>query len=149
KSVLDTNSFDILKEKVNSERLNNGLQRVWTTIIDEHGSQAAKQKRKRDDKENTTTNRTRNESTKVIRGYSTWTFKAVCKLYKLADEDVDDPTLSVFSLLKCGNTEANNEGLQHLLLDLSLKSKYISLENEASRSHLVAPFYWRLQVISR
>ncbi|CAG8497595.1 15304_t:CDS:2 [Gigaspora margarita] len=77
-----------------------------------------KQKRKRDgnrNKENndSTTKRTRNESTKAIYGYSTWTFKAV---------------------------SANNEGSQHLLLDLAFKFKYIPMDNEASGSQLASSF---------
>ncbi|CAG8736718.1 19252_t:CDS:2 [Gigaspora margarita] len=100
KNELVTNSFDTLKEKVDSSVQKN----FWEKIINEHGS------------------------------------VTVCKLYKLADEDVDDPTLSVFPLLECGDTEAKNEGLQHLLLDLAYKFKYFPMGNEAARSQFVSVF---------
>lgn len=48
--------------------------------------------------------------------------------------------MSVFPLLECGNTEAKNEGLQHLLLDLAYKFKYFLMGNEAARSQFVSVF---------
>ncbi|KAF0544563.1 hypothetical protein F8M41_002707 [Gigaspora margarita] len=105
KSELDTNSFDNLKEKVDSA-YKQWIQNFWENVITEHG------------------NISKNERE----------MGTVMKKITILQQNV--PAMN----LPRRYTAANNEGSQHLLLDLAFKFKYIPMDNEASGSQLASSF---------
>ncbi|CAG8519479.1 28407_t:CDS:2, partial [Gigaspora margarita] len=74
--------------------------------------------------------------------YSQWTFKKICKLYKIEEEE--DPLLSSFPLLKCEYEGLNDKKLQaaikNLVKELNSHYRAISIRNEASRSLYVSSY---------